>query len=947
RRMWFLEQYEGGELRPYNMVEAFRLPGAPGETDVAAALKRTVHRHQALRTVFRADPDGLRQVVLPPGDAEPELRVHRVDGADAADALRRIAAAEQRHVFDPAEGPLLRAHWIAEDGGTGGVLLLSVHHSVCDGWSFAVILRDLLRFLDGTEQVPEPTQYGAYTLDRQRRGEDAESAAFWRRTLEGAPAADLPLDRRRPEERRSAAGTVRLTVGEATTRSVQRLCGELGTTSFTAMVAAVRVLLARWSGADDIVLGTVVSGRDEPGLADSVGLFVNTVALRTPVDRERGFGALVASVAEHARAVRAHEEYPFENIVETMALERVPGRNPLFDVLVEAAVSGTDPLGTEGPAAEHIRLDSGAEGFDLSFSFTEPGPGRPVEVAVTYREDVLDAATARRIAGQFDHLLTALADAPSAPVGAVPLLPPGQRAALIAAGTGQPRPTAGPDDTLLDLVRARVRRSPEGQAVICGESVLSYRDLDRGADALAARIAAAAPTGPGRVVAVLCDRSEWMPVALLAVLKTGSAFLPLDPQQSAARLAAVLGDSGAVAAVTSPDFTRVAADQGLPTVTVGGPDDEAPGAERDAPGQGAPTGLRRAGPGDLAYVVYTSGSTGTPKGVMVEHSGIVNSVRFRVAHYGLDAEGAVLQVDPIHADAGIVDVFSALASGAPMVIVTRDQLLTPEDVAAVMRRHPIRHVLLVPSLYHVLLDEVGPAFREVREVVLGGERVTRALAARHARLLPGVRLYNEYGPAEDSVLTTVETVVAPDAPGEGASPTVSGDASIGRPLPGKWVDLLDARGELVPLGAPGELCVGGAGLARGYLGDAELTAARFTSSRVRPGERMYRTGDLARRLPDGRLEYLGRTDDQLKIRGNRVEPNEVAAVLAEAPGLRNAAVLPAPGPDGEPRLVAYVVGDTGEAALRQHLTARLPAYMMPAAFVYLSALPVAAGIMYA
>ncbi|WP_141666242.1 non-ribosomal peptide synthetase [Streptomyces hirsutus] len=947
RRMWFLEQYESGELRPYNMVEAFRLPGSFTAADVATALERVVRRHQALRTVFRPEPDGLRQVVRTPDHARPELQVHRV-GPEGADApLRRIAAAEQRHVFDPAEGPLLRAHWLAEDSatgegsgsgsgsGSGGTLLLSVHHSVCDGWSFAVILRDLQRFLNGAPELPDPMQYGEYALARHGLPDAPETIAFWRRALDGAPGTDLPLDRARPAERSSAATTVRRTVGEDTSLAVQHLCRDLGTTSFTAMVAAVRVLLLRWYGADDVVLGTVVSGRDRPELADSVGLFVNTVALRTAVGPERGFTDLVTAVAEHAREVRAHEDLPFETLVETLGVERFTGRNPVFDVLIEAAVSGTDPLGTEeGPAAEHIRLDSGAEGFDLALSFTEPGPDRPIEVAVTCRDDVFDAATAERLAGQFVHLLSALVADTSAPVGAVPALPADQRDALVAAGTGPALPAPHMAGTLLDVVLAQVRRAPTGRAVVCGDRVLTYGELDRRADALAARIAAAAPTGPDRVVAVLCDRSEWMPVALLAVLKTGSAFLPLDPQQSPARLAAVLGDSGAVAAVTAARFTGTAQEAGLPTVVLGdgATPEPVPSPDREPPA---------AGPADLAYVVYTSGSTGTPKGVMVEHGSIVDSVLFRIGHYGFDAEGAVLQVDPIHADAGIVDVFSALGSGAPMVIVTRDELLTPADVAAVVGRHPIRHVLLVPSLYQVLLDEVGPAFRSVREVVLGGERVTRALAARHADLLPAVRLFNEYGPAEDSVLTTVEQVFP--APEPGMSGTASGDASIGRPLPGKWVDLVDAHGELVPLGAPGELCVGGAGLARGYLGDPELTAARFVVSRVRPGERAYRTGDLARRLPDGRLEFLGRADDQLKIRGNRVEPGEVAAVLAEAPGLRTAAVLPVPGPDGEHRLVAYVVGEADQAALRRHLTGRLPAYMMPAAFVYLPALPVAAG----
>jgi amino acid adenylation domain-containing protein len=462
--------------------------------------------------------------------------------------------------------------------------------------------------------------------------------------------------------------------------------------------------------------------------------------------------------------------------------------------------------------------------------------------------------------------------------------------------------------------------------VVCGERTLTYTDLDREADALAARLAAVASVGPGRVVAVLVERDEWMPVAVLALLRTGSAFLPLDPDQSAARLSAVLRDSRAVAALTSARFAAVATAERLPVVPVGGP----AGVHPVPAGAAYP----RAGREDLAFVVYTSGSTGTPKGVMIRHAGVVNSIVFRIGYYGLGPGRAHLQVDPIHTDAGIDDLFSALCSGAPTVIVTREQLLTPAEVATALRRHDVRHVTLVPSLYQMLLDEVCSAFAGVRQIVLGGERVTRALVVRHRQFLPRAALFNEYGPAEDSCVTTVDEVVLP-------SGTLCGDATIGRPLPGKWVDLVDEKGELVPWGAAGELCIGGAGLARGYLGDPELTDARFVPSRVRPGERNYRTGDLARWLPDGRLEYLGRGDDQLKIRGNRVEPNEVGAVLARAPGLRNAAVVPIAGPDGAPRLIAYVAGETPTAVLRRYLAQRLPAYMMPEAFVHLATLPVA------
>ncbi|MBX7551997.1 amino acid adenylation domain-containing protein [Streptomyces sp. tea 10] len=543
----------------------------------------------------------------------------------------------------------------------------------------------------------------------------------------------------------------------------------------------------------------------------------------------------------------------------------------------------------------------------------------PAAVPLTVRSDACDASGARRTAAQLALLAREACAAPDTPVGRLPVLPPRQHAGLLTLGTG-PQQALPHHRTVLDLFAEQVRLRPDAGAAVCGDRAYTYAELDGMADRLAARLAATAPTGPERIVALVCARTEWMLVSLLAVLKTGSAFLPLDPEQPARRLRALMADSAAVAVLTDAARAELLSGTDRPVVPLG----------RDVPADPAPVRLRPAGPGDLAYVVYTSGSTGSPKGVMVEHLGILNTVLHRIGHYALGPDSRLLQVDPVHADAGISDVLSALGAGAQLVVLEREQLIDPDEVAAVIRREDVTHVQTVPSLYQLILDYAGDRLPSLRQVVLGGERLTAALAARHHQLLPHAELFNEYGPSEDSVATTLVKI----EPGVEEPP-------VGRLFPNKTVDLLDEHGVLVPFGAPGEICVGGVGLARGYLGDRRRTEERFTANPVRGGARMYRTGDLGRWLPDGSLVCLGRIDDQVQIRGHRVEPGEVTEVLARAPGVRNAAVVAVPGgADGALRLVAYVVGACEPARLRAHLTERLPAHLVPDAYVPLPALPV-------
>ncbi|MFC9287272.1 amino acid adenylation domain-containing protein [Streptomyces sp. NPDC057052] len=915
RRMWFLERYEDEEVRTYNMVEAYRLGVPVTPQALTAALDAVLERHEALRTALVADGDRLDQVVLDVARCRPDLIVERVTPAQAPAALDSAVAAEQRHRFDLGSGRLLRARWLDEGAGVG-VLLLTVHHSACDGWSLSVVLSDLVAALRGAAPRPVPVQYRDHTawLSAYLDGPEGRAdRAYWRQALEGPPPADLPLDRPRGTTRRTSGGMVSVPL-DLPQGALARLCREADVTPFMVCVAAVRVLLYRLTGERDVPLGTVVAGRGQPGSESSVGMFANTVVLRTAVDPELPFRSALAAVRRTAHAMMAHERYPFDALVDDLGTERVAGRNPLFDVFVETVVERYP-----GTVDEVTRLprEPLVSDFDLMFAFVT-GDGADA-VRVHYRDDVFDRRTAQRVGEQFRELLGGLLDRADAAAGSVPVLPPHQRDFLV----HQVNRTAAPyprERTLLDLVHRQIGRRPGDPAVTCGASTLTYGQLDRSATRLAAALRAAAPAAPGALVAVVCERTEHLVVALLAVLRTGAAFLPLDPRQPRARTAAVLARSGAVAVLADGPYASLCRE--ITQVPVLDPRQPLPEPER-------PVGQPGATAGDLAYAVCTSGSTGEPKLVAVEHRGIVNTVHHRVRHYGLDGTSRVLQIPPVHFDSGISDVFSALAAGTPLVVLSRTELLDPHAVRAAVAGHGITHVMLVPSLYDVLLDGPTEELRSLRQVVLVGERLPAALAERHAALVPRARLFNEYGPAEDSVWTTVSEVDPADA-----------DVLIGRPIANKAVDLLDEQGRLVPLGVPGEICISGDGLARGYLGDEALTARRFVPHPFRPGVRMYRSGDLARRRADGQLEYLGRIDDQVKIRGQRVEPGEIAAVLSGAPGVRTSAVVTVAEADGAPRLVAYVVGSATPVALRAHLAERLPDAMIPEQFVPLAELPV-------
>lgn len=918
RRMWFLEQYEEGDIRPFNMVEAFRVDHGPTGAQMRAALTEVVRRHHALRTVFELDDDRLFQVVRASADTEIRFDTHHVDASDVDNHLRSLRETEERHRFDLGTGPLLRATWITTGDDAPGVLLCNLHHSVGDGWSYAVILRDLFAALDGDlDSASTPVQYSQHTArlaQRQNTEVGQNSRQWWRDQLADLPETELPLDRPRPATRSSRGATVSVTLDATTASRLRLLCAEQGSTPFGGIISALRVLAHHLGAGEDLALGSVTAGRDDPALADAVGLYANTVVLRHRFDPSESFRALLTQEARWREESYRHQDHPFDLVVEDVNVERTAGRNPIFDILVSATVSGTSPLPTTSDLeVEHVRSEHAVADFDLAVELEEGTThGRnsgDLGLSLTFRRDVLDTETVRRWSDQLVTLLRAFVAEPDTPVVTVSSLSEREQEYLL----HTLNPTVGPaaERTLLDCFSASVRDRSADPAVICGSRRLSYRELDERSTALARRVAATTDGGTDRHIAVLCDRTERMMVALLAILKTGSAFVPIDPDQPPARRDAILASCGVDAVISDRDLDLL--------VPVIHPD------VLEAP---VPRPLPGARPRSLAYVMHTSGSTGEPKGVAVEHRSIVNTVEALVDYYGLGPEDTVLQVANLHFDTAVSEIFTALTAGASIVVIGWDELLDPDAVAAAIQDHGVTQMIAVPSLYQLLLDRVPHALRLVRRIISAGERLSESLVRRHFATLPHTQLFNEYGPAEDSVCTTVSRIEP------------NGDIFIGRPLRGKGVDLLDEEGRLVPIGVAGEICVSGAGLARGYVGAPALTSARFVPHPWREGTRMYRTGDRAVRGSDGHLVFLGRIDDQVKIRGQRVEPGEVGAVAARLPEVRDAAVIAVDGPDMAPRLVAYVVGDASAETVRGHLRAHLPGHMVPEAVVSLEYLPI-------
>ncbi|MFJ1753590.1 amino acid adenylation domain-containing protein [Kitasatospora sp. NPDC088134] len=930
RRLWFLHRFEGPSAT-YNVPLVLRLDGPLDRAALAAALADVVERHESLRTVF-PDAGGVpSQRVLDAAGADLDLTPRGV----APELLDAVLAAETGHAFDIAVERPVRAR-LLRTGPDAHVLVLLVHHIAGDGWSLAPLARDLgtayrARAAGGAPRWAElPVQYADYTLwQRELLGDEDDPAgaaarqlAFWRSALEGLPdVLALPLDRPRPAVATHRGDVLPFALDPAGHAALDALARSSGSSLFMVLQAALAVLLRAHGAGDDVPLGTPVAGRTDEALDDLVGFFVNTLVLRTDLSGDPTFRQLLERVREFDLAAYAHQDVPFERLVDALEPERTESRHPLFQTMLVLQNQAGAAVELPGLRVAEQPVRTGISKFDLTFSFTErrDGAGRPagLDGTLEFATDLFEPATARALAERLVRLLGQLAADPGQRIGAVRVLTAAERAELAAAGRGAVRPV--PERTVPGAFRAQCARTPDALAVLDGAGGLTFAELDARSDALARRLAGRG-VRRGDVVALALPGTALQVVAVLAVAKAGAAWLPLDPEHPAERLRLVVGDARPVLLAVSAEVRPGLPELPVPVLVVDG-------AEA---GPEAEFGSQAPGPLDAAYVLHTSGSTGRPKGVVVPHAALVNHMAWLAEHLELtDADRVLARTSPGF-DASVWETWLPLLHGGATCPVPPAVAHDPVALLALVRERGVTVAQFVPSLLALVLGETEreepPA--ALRAVLCGGEPLGAALAERVAGAW-GVAVHNLYGPTE----ATIDATAHRYRPGV----DTAGGVPLGRPVDNLRAYVLDGALEPVPAGVAGELYLAGEGLARGYLGRPGLTAARFVADPFAgDGSRMYRTGDLVRLGADGLFGYLGRADDQVKLHGVRIEPGEVEAALCAVDGVGAACVLVRDG-----RLVAYPVGPDVpvDEVLRARLAAALPPSLVPSVFVRLEALP--------
>ncbi|MGW1013602.1 non-ribosomal peptide synthetase [Streptomyces termitum] len=936
QRLWFLNQWSQG--RPvYNAPSVLRLRAPLDLPAFRRALTALVGRHEILRTRY-PELNGVAHQHVDPAPAEVPLPVTDLGALGAAEREAAVEAhvrAEVRHSFDLAAEHALRVS-LVRLGPEEHVLVLAMHHIATDGWSTDILTRELValyraEIAGSASGLPElPVQYADFAVWQRGHlsGEVLDKQlAYWRERLAGAATLDFPSDRPRPADPTRDGATLTEMLPDELLRGLHRTALAERATLLTVVLAAFTALMSRYTGQDDIVLGSVFSGRTRPEIENLIGFFSNTLVLRTSTEGDPTFRELLRRTGETVMGAHFHQDLPFGTLVDELAPERDPSRNPLFQTCFTLQHAAAAEAEAGGLSAEPYPVDPGTARFDLAVQLTEV-PGQGLRLWAEYSTELFDTDRIERLFGHYARLLRAVTENPDLRLSELPLLTDGERRRLVHDWNDTARAYGSEELCLHQLVESVADAHPDAVAVVHEGTTLTYRELDERADRLAHALRARG-VGPESVVGVLARRGPVLPVAFLAVHKAGGGYLPLDPDHPAERRRLLLEEAGALATVTTADLAG-----GLPAGTAAVLADDPALADGPAPGR-LPAS---AGPENLAYVIFTSGSTGRPKGVQVEHRSIVNFARAITELFRMGPGDRVLQFANPSYDVSLFDFFSALTSGAALVQAPRETLLDPDRLTALMRDEHVTVADLPPAVLGALDPAALP---ELRTLFVGLEAFPGELVNRWNT--PGREFHNGYGPTEATVACV-----------DHRCPHTVHDAMppIGAPLANYTAHVVDRFGALVPVGVPGELLIGGVGVARGYLGSPELTARKFVPDPYGPDAggargRLYRTGDLVVRRADGNLEFRGRVDQQVKIRGLRIEPGEIEQALTAEPEIAEAVVV-AHGEGADARLVAYLVAAPGaavpdEGELRRRLGGRLPAHLVPALFAVLGELPRAAS----
>jgi amino acid adenylation domain-containing protein len=926
-RLWFLEQFEGNNAA-YNIAGGLRLRGRLNRHAVEASWREMIRRHEVLRSSFVNSDGNPRVVIHDAVDWNMEVRSLRdLPAGEREDALLKLAWSEAMRPFDLAKAPLVRVCLVEMDE-QDHALISCVHHIAADGWSLGIIIGEFEKlypaFCDGlASPLPElPLQYVDYAKWHRDYLESPAAQPHlehWKQQLR-APlsSTDLPFDRPRPPVMSFRGKRVLVDLPAQVLSAAQKFCAAENVTLFTVLLAAFDVLLFRYTGEPDVIVGTAGAGRTRPELESLIGLFINNLPLRADLSGDPTVRELLQRVRETTLSAFSHQDISFNHLIDAAQGAREVNRPPLFRVMFILQNFAPRDLQLKDLTVELLEFESGTSRFDLTVEVREKG--QELRFSWEYNTDLFDDSTMARMQEHYRSLLEGMLNDPEKNISQLSMMTAAEQSEL-AESANASRAEYPSDLCVHDLFRQQVAPRPDALAVIFGAQRLTYQDLDRSSNRLANRLLAMG-VGPGSLVGVCLDRSPHIPIALMAVLKVGGAYVPLDPQYPRERIEFMMEDSRASVLITE-EHLLPSLPQRLSSLICMDRDRDLLNSQSDLPP------LHRVTATDLAYVIYTSGSTGKPKGVEITHRAVVNFLSSMRIEPGFLQEDRLLAVTTICFDIAGLEFYLPLTCGGTVVIAPRQAVTDGPALAQLLESCKITVMQATPVTWRLLLDS-GWQGQPGLKILCGGEGFPRDLADR--LLNTGAEVWNVYGPTETTIWSTVQRV----HPGPGAVP-------IGRPIANTQVYVLDRGNHPVPKGVTGELYIGGDGLARGYLNRPELTSERFVPNPFREGERLYRTGDLARFLSDGTLECLGRIDNQVKLRGFRIELGEIEAALEQQPDIRQAVVMVREDVPNDKCLTGYLVATAGSArdlkAIREALSARLPEYMVPSRWVFLDSFP--------
>lgn len=950
RRLWLLSQFEEANIA-YNNTGSYVFAGNMNLAAFEKALHALMNRHEIMRTVLKEDASGeVRQFVLPLEDMGFSMVIkdlrNEADPNAAANEQMRIAAMQPMNL---ATGPLIRAemYQVKDD-----VWIFSyiIHHIISDGWSGGIFSQELFalyNLIKSDQPITLPPlriHYKDYAAWQQAQlsGEQLEQhKGYWMKQLEGdLPLLDLPGDRARPPLKTYNGATVSKSISTPITKAIKALTQEQGGTLFMGLLATVNILLHRYTGQQDIVIGFPVAGRDHPDLANQIGFYINTLTLRTRFQPTDSYRELLANIKQVTLGGYEHQVYPFDELIENLHLQRDMSRSPLFDAVVvlhnatgpQDADAAPETTAAAGDINNQEELSIGGyEGneniiskYDINFDFGEVGDA--MFSRIEYNTDIYNRSTMQQMIDHLEQIMIAVTTSPDQPINQLDILSDAEKQQVLT-GFNQTAVNYPKEKTIAALFEEQVANAPNNLAVVFKNNRLTYKELDEKANKLAHYLQTKHQVKPDDMVGIMLDLSQNQLVAIMGILKSGAAYVPIDVDYPRTRKELMVKDTAIKALITQTDyiFDLDYYNGDIVALDVQLDDMEAPAGPITS----------SATPKNLAYVMYTSGSTGTPKGVMVEQQSVVRLVK-NANYFAITESDSVLSLSSYAFDGSVFDFFAALLNGASVYLPLKEELLDFQVLAKMIEENGISMFYLTTALFNSLVDADFPKFSQLKHIMFGGERASLAHVRKFRTAHPNVKAMNVYGPTENTTFSTfypVDTV---------AENIVS--LPIGSPISNTQCYILNRHDTALPvpaLGVVGEICVAGDGLARGYLNHPELTAEKFVANPWEPGARMYKTGDLGRWLADGNIEFVGRKDDQVKVRGFRVELGEIETVLQQHPAIEMAVVMARPNSTGEKDIVAYLVSkeSLNVTDLRSYLSVTLPAYMIPAHFVALDALP--------